>query len=229
MSTERPRVLVPATDTLAAYDRWAARYDHDDNPLVAATAWILARDPLDVTGRRVVELGCGTGRHAPLLLESGAAAYTGIDGSAAMLDVARARTGDARVRWIHAPLETVPAPAERCDAGLIVLVLEHVTELAAVLGGAARWLDRGAALRILELHPDRIAAGTAAHFVDGDVEQRFASVAHPVAAIMDALGAAGFEADAHAWVADGPLVDAVPRLRKHAGLPVVLDVSARRA
>lgn len=228
MSIDRPHVHVPPAQTLAAYDRWAARYDTDDNPLVAATAYVLATEPLAVAGRRVVELGCGTGRHAPPMLDAGAAAFTGIDGSAAMLDVARRRTGDPRVRWIEAPLDALPAPDAPYDVGLVVLVLEHIATLRPVLDGAARWLAPGATLRVLELHPERIAAGTAAHFVDGDTEHHFTSVAHAPAALVAALDDAGFDATAWTWPADDALVAAVPRLRKHAGRPVVLDVTATR-
>ena len=38
---------IDVPDTLAAYDRWATHYDLDDNPLVAATGWVLAHAPLD--------------------------------------------------------------------------------------------------------------------------------------------------------------------------------------
>lgn len=221
MSTE-------VTHVLHAYDRWASHYDRDDNPLVAATAWVLAHAPIAVHGARVVELGCGTGRLAGPLLAAGAAAYTGIDGSAAMLALARARGDDPRVRWLEAPLAALPEPDAPYDAALIVLVLEHVIDLAPVFAGAARWLRAGATLRILELHPERIAAGTMAHFVDGGVEHRFPSVAHAPAALVEALAAAGFTAEARTWRADDALVAAVPRLSKHAGRPVVLDVTAVR-
>lgn len=212
------------TDTLAAYDRWAPHYDEDDNPLVAATAWVLRQVPLDVRGARVLELGCGTGRHATGVLDAGAAAFIGVDGSAAML--ARARAREPRAQWLHAPLEALPAPSAPCDVALVVLVLEHIADLAPVFAGAARWLRPGATLRILELHPDRIAAGTVAHFVDGDREHHFDSVAHHD--LLGPLRAAGFAATDRTWLADDALVAAVPRVRKHAGRPLVLDVTATR-
>lgn len=218
---------IPEADTLAAYDRWATHYDADDNPLIAATAWVLGRAPLPVAGARVVEFGCGTGRHAAPILAAGATAFTGVDGSAAMLAAARDRGVDAR--WLHAPLAALPEPDGAYDVGLIALVLEHVADLAPIFAGAARWLRPGGTLRILELHPERIAAGTVAHFVDADgIERRFASVAHAPAALIAALRDAGFEASARTWLADDALVAAVPRLRKHAGRPIVLDVTAVR-
>lgn len=92
-----PRVL-PHDQTLAGYDHWAASYDATDNPMVAATAWALQNEPLDVHGADVVELGCGTGRHAAPTLRSGARTFTGVDGSTGMLQRARAAFGDDRIR-----------------------------------------------------------------------------------------------------------------------------------
>ncbi|MBL8622195.1 MAG: class I SAM-dependent methyltransferase [Myxococcales bacterium] len=222
-------VSIDVPDTLAAYDRWATHYDHDDNPLVAATGWVLAHAPLPVAGARVVELGCGTGRHAAPVLAAGAVAYLGVDGSAGMLAQAQARVADPRAAWLTADLAALPpCPGPRFDRALIALVLEHVAAPAPLFAALAGWLAPGATLRILELHPERISAGTAAHFVDGGVEHRFASFAHDPAALIADLAAAGFAATAQAWCAEGALLAAVPRLAKHAGRPVVLDITATR-
>jgi ubiquinone/menaquinone biosynthesis C-methylase UbiE len=224
--------VIAASETLRAYDQWAAHYDADDNPLVAATARCLRARPLDVAGARVIELGCGTGRNAPRLLEEGALGYTGVDGSAGMLAEARRRVNDARCQWVEAELAQLPPPSGQealHDVGLIVLVLEHLTDLDGPFGALARWLRPGASLRILELHPERIEAGTVAHFHEGGVERRFSSVAHPVEAVKAALARCGFEV---VWVeeviADEELIAAVPRVAKHRGKKVVMDVLAQR-
>lgn len=231
MSSERSDVIT-SSETLRAYDQWATHYDADDNPLVAATARCLLQRPLDVAGLRVIEMGCGTGRNAPRLLEEGALGYTGVDGSAGMLAEARRQVNDARCRWVEAELAQLPPPGAADglhEVGLIVLVLEHLTELDGPFGALARWLRPGAKLRILELHPERIAAGTVAHFHEGGVERRFSSVAHEVGAVKAALERSGFEVE---WVeeviADDALIAAVPRVAKHRGKKVVLDVLARR-
>ena len=101
----------------------------------------------------------------------------------------------------------------------------ELAPLAAALGAAVR---PGGLVRIVELHPERIAAGTMAHFRDGDDVIQFASVAHPADAILAALTAAGFAARAQTWRAEGAIVDAIPKLAKHAGRPLVLDVTAER-
>jgi ubiquinone/menaquinone biosynthesis C-methylase UbiE len=228
--SSRSDVIAPP-DTLRAYDQWAAHYDADDNPLVAATGLCLRARPLEVAGARVVELGCGTGRNAAAVLAAGAASYTGVDGSAGMLGEAKRRVDDARCTWIEARLDELPAaPGGLHDAAMIVLVLEHLTELGGTFRSLAGWLRPGASLRILELHPDRIAAGTVAHFHDAEgVEHRFTSTAHAAEDVRAALEASGFAVERLDEVeADEALIAAVPRLAKHRGKRVVLDVLARR-
>ncbi len=43
----------------------------------------------DVTGLRILDLGCGTGEHCKEYIEMGASKVTGIDISEKMLEVAR--------------------------------------------------------------------------------------------------------------------------------------------
>jgi ubiquinone/menaquinone biosynthesis C-methylase UbiE len=197
--------------------------------MVAATEWLLDHRPLAVAGQRVVELGCGTGRHAARILAAGAEAYVGIDGSSGMLEVARTAAPDPRCSWQLATLDQIAAPATPFDTALIVLVLEHIADLALPFTAAARLLRPGGTLRIAEIHPDLVAGGTVAHFHDDGTELRFTSFAHPIDALTAALGAAGFTAesiDEHA--ADGALLARAPRLAKHRGRRVVVDVVARR-
>ncbi len=227
--SELPKTQFLAVDeTLDGYDRWAAQYDHIDNPMVAATEWALDVRPLDVRGLRVLELGCGTGRHAARVLAGDAVSYVGVDGSTGMLEKARARVTDPRCRWIHGDVTAnVGAPF---DVALVVLVLEHLAELAAPFAATAKALVPGGRLRIVDLHPARIAAGTAAHFSEGETDVRFASFAHDVGAVRHALDAAGFVVErVDEDRAEGALLARVPRLAKYAGAPVVLDVLARRS
>ena len=224
--------IAPA-DTLRAYDDWAKHYDADDNPLVAATGLCLQLRPLQLPGARVVELGCGTGRNAAAVLAAGAARYTGVDGSQGMLTKARLAVHDERCTWVHAELTRLP-PLPTGDAGydaaLIVLVLEHLTELDGAFTALASWLRPGGRLRLLELHPERVAAGTVAHFHQDGVERRFTSTAHSVAELRAALDRCGFLVErVDEPVADEAMIAKVPRLAKHAGKRVVLDVQAHRS
>jgi ubiquinone/menaquinone biosynthesis C-methylase UbiE len=57
--------------------------------------------------RSVLDLGCGTGVFALMLAERGIE-VTGVEPATAMLDVARAKPGAERVRWIHGDASAIP-------------------------------------------------------------------------------------------------------------------------
>lgn len=214
--------------TLAGYDRWSAGYDAHDNPMVAASEVALDRRPLEVAGRDVVELGCGTGRNLARILAGGARRYLGLDGSPGMLEQARRRGDDPRVSWALADLAApLPLPDASADLVLIVLVLEHLTAIGRLLGEVGRVLRPGGALRIVDIHPGLVAGGTVAHFAVDDGEVRFSSTAHDLAALRHALDAAGLgPALITEVIAEDDLVAVVPRLAKHAGRAVLVDVAA---
>ena len=73
-----------ATDALRYWDRAAAAYSASrlDGPLAVSAIYEPVIDQLlaDVTGRRVLDAGCGNGRHAKKLAARGAR-VTAIDGS----------------------------------------------------------------------------------------------------------------------------------------------------
>ena len=58
--------------------------------------------------RSVLDVGCGTGTFACLLAGRGVE-VTGLDPAAASLDVARAKPGADRVRWLHGEATSLPA------------------------------------------------------------------------------------------------------------------------
>jgi SAM-dependent methyltransferase len=223
------RILTPG-ETLDGYDVWAAQYDVNANPMVAATAWALDRWPLGAAGADVLELGCGTGRNVARVLDERARSYVGVDGSAGMLETAQRACSEPCVRFALGELDAeLPVPVAGFDLALIVLVLEHITDLAAPLAGIHRALRAGGTLRIVEIHPELVASGTVAHFQHAEGEVRFTSTAHPIASLRAALAAAGFETVAvREHLADGALLAAVPHLAKHAGRRVLYDLEARR-
>ncbi|HEY3041826.1 MAG TPA: hypothetical protein VGJ66_24050 [Pyrinomonadaceae bacterium] len=51
----------------AAYNEWAETYDTDKNATRDLAAQVLRRADLTLAGRRVIEVGCGTGRNTEWL------------------------------------------------------------------------------------------------------------------------------------------------------------------
>src|SRR5712692_2460070 len=61
----------------------------------------------ELGARRVLDVGCGTGTFAILLADRGFE-VTGVDPALASLEVARAKPGGDRVRWIHGDPTSLP-------------------------------------------------------------------------------------------------------------------------
>src|SRR5262245_56468081 len=123
MSPETPVDHLPTKD---GYDRWAEFYDADDNPLVALEGPLMRQLLGDVRGCSVVDLGCGTGRHAVWLAAAGARVQA-LDFSEAMLARARAKAGAADLVFRpHDLTEPLPFPARAFDRVVCGLVVDHL-------------------------------------------------------------------------------------------------------
>lgn len=61
----------------------------------------------ELAARSVLDVGCGTGTFAMMLVAAGLQ-VTGVDPAAGSLDVARAKRGADRVRWIHGDATVLP-------------------------------------------------------------------------------------------------------------------------
>ncbi|HEX2765577.1 MAG TPA: class I SAM-dependent methyltransferase [Candidatus Limnocylindria bacterium] len=85
--------------------RLAAIYDALDADRSDLLAYLAIAEELGA--RSVLDLGSGTGVFALMLAERGIEAI-GVEPAKAMLDVARAKPGADRVRWIHGDASAIP-------------------------------------------------------------------------------------------------------------------------
>ena len=220
---------VTSTAVFGGYDRWSATYDRDDNPMVAMAERALTRSLGQLAGRRVLELGCGTGRNAQAFLDAGVAEYVGVDGSRGMLELARQRGLDARVSWIQGDLLDDLPELGRFDLVLFCLVLEHIEYPELAFRRVAARLAPGGALKAYEIHPELRADGTQAHFKVGGREVLLASFLHTSNDLSESLAAAGLPTVTFTdWYATPDTLLSSSKLAKHLGRPVLLEISARR-
>ncbi len=111
------------------YDRWAAVYDKDANPLQALEQPRFQDACGDVAGLTVLDLGCGTGRHTQWLTSRGGI-VTAVDFSEEMLAKARCKEETGAARFMMHDLHE-PLPFWHGEFDLVVsgLVLEHLRDL----------------------------------------------------------------------------------------------------
>ncbi len=206
------------------YDLWSSAYDRYPNPTVAMDERHFPPRWAHLRGRRLLEVGCGTGRHTVKLAVQGNR-ITGLDLSPGMLKVAREKLADfPDVVLIEGNFLAEPAPCPGpFDAMVAALVLEHLRDLPAFFGAARRLLASGAELHVSEIHPARTAAGILAHFKTADGRQfDLDSVPHPEGSIEAAAAAAGFQLRAVGDAfGDTELAAINPKWERYVGLPMI--------
>jgi len=92
-------------DQIFSNPRLAAIYDELDPNRGDLTHYLAVADEFDA--RSVLDVGCGTGTFACMLADRGLD-VTGVDPAAASLDVARAKSGADRVRWLFGDATDLP-------------------------------------------------------------------------------------------------------------------------
>ncbi len=160
----------------------------------------------DVTGRRILDAGCGSGPLFAALRDRGAS-VTGIDASAGMLEQARRRLGadaDLRVADLASPLLF---PDGVFDDVVASLVLHYLKDWGPTLGELRRLLTPGGRLIVSVDHPsaiylmDRMAGGKTSYFQTrqrteewtmGGQTAQLTFWDRPLHAMTDSFTAAGF-------------------------------------
>src|SRR4051812_3492239 len=152
--------------TVAGYDRWSEIYDAEENPLILLEEKHMPALVGEVAGLDVVDVGCGTGRHA-LRLAAARAHVTAIDFSQEMLNRARAKPGSDSVRFIqHDIAGDLPLKSGSFDRVFCCLVLDHIAALKKFFAELARVRRSNGLIIISVMHPAMMLRGVQARFTD---------------------------------------------------------------
>ena len=155
-----------------AYNEWAETYDTNANATRDLAARALRQTDLQLDGRAIVEVGCGTGRNTAWLAQR-ASGIIALDFSEEMLARAHARVSAPNVQFIQHDLhDTWPVPDSSAQLVIAMLVLEHVENLTTFFAQAERVLSTAGELFVCELHPMRQLAGGQAQFSDPRTGER---------------------------------------------------------
>jgi malonyl-CoA O-methyltransferase len=134
------------------YDEWAGCYDTRPNPLTMAEGKILRKLLGNVKGKKILDVGCGTGRHAIALAKDGAS-VTGVDFAEAMLVAARAKADGLDVCFLAGELQSIPLQ-EQFDVVLCSLVFNHVEDLVPGFQEMSRLVRPGGRIIVTDLRTD---------------------------------------------------------------------------
>ncbi|PLB43534.1 putative methyltransferase [Aspergillus steynii IBT 23096] len=202
---------VEYVETVEAYNRWAEVYDTDGNFLQALDTIEMSRllptflsRAASTNSRKLVDLGCGTGRNTLQLakLATPGTEIVGVDASPGMLEVARQTIRkETSVEDVCVSLDTFdllqsPPRPPGCAVGaagvISTLVLEHIP-VAQFFEGAAALVVPGGYLLVTNMHSD-MGAISQAGFVDAatGTKIRPTSYSHTVDEVVDAAQKAGF-------------------------------------
>ncbi len=207
------------------YDRWAKVYDDDQNPLQGLEGPLVQQACGNVQGLRVLDMGCGTGRHALWLAQAGAR-VTGIDFSEAMLVKAHEKTTDYSIELIaHDLHQRLPFAAGEFDLVVSGLVLEHIADLAHYFSEVARVLDNPARAVISAMHPAMFLRDSQAQFTDPNSGEKIrpGSLPHQLSdLVMGAVSASLELVHFSEHSADAQLAANFPRSEKYIGWPMLV-------
>jgi SAM-dependent methyltransferase len=127
-------------DTAEFFEGYS-RLDRSVRGLDGGPEWPALRALIpDISGKRLLDLGCGFGWVARWAMSEGAASVLGIDLSENMLARARAETADRHVHYLQADLESLELPQESFDVAFSSLALHYVEDFGRLVGGVFRSL-----------------------------------------------------------------------------------------
>ena len=225
--------VVSADTALAnveAYDRWAQTYPpvpHNALMRVEQRA-MLALWP-EQSGRRCLDLACGTGRYAQLMEERGAELVVATDMSPGMLAHSNVR------QRVRADMMHLPFAAASFDVVVSGLAVGHAPQLEHWMREVARVLTPDGVLLYSDFHPEAARAGMTRSFTDAQGRKHtLRHCSHELEAHRTAGAAAGLRLEAvHEVRVGDDLQEAFEGsedfYRRWQGLPVVLVLRASKA
>ncbi len=206
------------------YDSWASFYDEYPNPTLASDEIHFPVVWSHLHHKQVLEIGCGTGRHTEKLIALGNE-VVGIDVSAGMLAIARNKLRGKEFELIQADFMTYNGfPQNSFDAVVCSLVIEHIASLGSFFLKLSRIVKGGGDFFLSEIHPQRAAGGSLAHFKDEHTQEEvyLNSHVHTDEAMCNAAEKVGFEIERNEDVLGNSALAALrPEWKRYDGIPMI--------
>ena len=157
------------SEPASAYDIWAENYDNQPDNLMLALDEAVCAELLGrvvVSGKVVVDVGCGTGRHWKKLYDRGPARLIGYDVSEGMLKKLRDKYPLSET-YLLDDAHLSHLASSGCDLVLSTLTIAHIPDIRAALTEWKRVLRPGGEMILSDYHPAALARGGQRTFREG--------------------------------------------------------------
>jgi len=218
--------------------------------LAGAAEWPAVKALLpDLTGKRVLDLGCGFGWFAHFTRKNGAASVLGLDLSEKMIARARADTSDPTIQYRIADLERLDLPEASFDFAYSSLAFHYIEDIGRLTLSVFRALVPGARFVFTIEHPIYMAPSHPGFVIDAEGRKTWPLDSYAqegprvtdwlakgvvkqhrtLGTTLNTLIGAGFAIrHVHEWAPTPEQVEATPDLAEEKERPMILIVSARR-
>lgn len=178
-----------------AYDWWAPEYDSQPDNLMLAldeTVFGTLVQELDLNHKILIDVGCGTGRHWPRLLEKQPASLTGYDVSEGMLKRLQDKFPGQHTVKLHDHRLTATASAS-ADLVISTLTVAHIENIREALEEWDRVVKPGGHVIITDYHPEALAKGGRRTFKHNTKTVAITNNIHPVDQMIAIGGQLGWQ------------------------------------
>jgi SAM-dependent methyltransferase len=197
------------------YRLWAASYDDADNALLALEMRTLSSRLGDVSGRRILDAGSGTGRWMNWAQTRGARVF-GVDACREMILKAERKPGlDGRSAL--ADIRSIPLNDDAVDLTLCSFTMGYLPSPGPVFRELARVSRQ---VIVGDLHPDAARAGWTRSFRAGDRVYQLLHHQHSIAELDDCARSAGL---VPAWRTEASFAEPEREIFRRAGKEKLFD------
>ncbi|WP_439697271.1 class I SAM-dependent methyltransferase [Mucilaginibacter sp. AW1-7] len=236
----KSKIAPPVTEkgVVEAYDLWASDHDMQPGNLMLHLDERLFKgllEGLELKGKFIADIGCGTGRQWPAIFNKQPATLTGFDLSAGMLKKLKEKYPKASTLKIADNLFS-DIPDASFDMIVSTLTVAHIEDIDEALHAWCRLLKPGGEIIITDFHPHMLALGGKRTFKHGNALIAVRNYLHPIFTIKQALSNNGFnlitqqeikiDETMKQFYADA---NALHVYEKYVGFPVIYGIYLKRA
>ena len=176
-----------------AFDQLSSSYDAQVNPILLLEQRYLELMIPDITGRDICDAGCGSGRWLSYLAQKNPRSLTGIDTSAAMIQVALQKRIPG-VQLLQCPCEDTPFPQHNFDMILSSFVLSYIDNIERLATEIDRIARDGCDLFLSDMHPEtQDQLGWKRSFASREGQISFETVRHNLRRVLTIFTSLGWE------------------------------------